>query len=302
MEFHIARSVRERLNLDELLFGFTGNVIFANVTGSRKLAQGLSEIDAERGVPGKTVNAGALFAMGLIDELSHALVAHYRKTVDPKVLHDALAAFETRFTPAEIEKLLVRFTEEFPNVAVYRGQVTAEEWLTGTTEGLPHREAELEELLLLWLANNNPAFTEFKVLFEDAPLRSGTAYPRVTSVLPSFFATRPPVAPGLGTLLDALRAPMLASPDSLTGQLEYIREAWAPVLGAELKRVLLAIDVLREEEIAIWMRFHPAGPDWHRHGEPGRGNEGFQGDEYVGFEDDWETGSDGVAASSSLRI
>ena len=294
MEFHIARNVRERLNLDELLFGFTGNVIFANVTGSRKLAQGLSAMDAERGLPGRTLNAGALFAMGLIDELSHALVAHYRKAVDPNVLSEALEAFRVRFTAAEIEKLLVRFTDEFPNVAVYRGQMTAEEWLAGSTEDLPHREAELEELLLLWLANGNPAFAEFKVLFEDAPLRRGTAYPRVTSVLPDFFASRPPVAPGLGSLLEALRAPMLASPDSLTGQLEYIRETWAPILGAELKRVLLAIDVLREEEIAIWMRFHPAGPDWHRHGEPGRGNEGFQGDEYVGFEDDWVTGADGV--------
>ncbi len=232
--------------------------------------------------------------MGLIDELSHALVAHYRKTVDPTVLSDALESFRARFTPAEMEKLLVRFSDEFPNVAVFRGEMTAAEWLAGSTEGVPHREAELEELLLLWLANSNPAFAEFKILFEDAPLRKATAYPRVTSVLPTFFASRPSVAPGMGSLLDALRAPMLASPDSLTGQLEYIRETWAPILGAELKRVLLAIDVLREEEIAIWMRFHPAGADQYRHGEPGRGSEGFQGDEYVGFEDDWVTGADGV--------
>ena len=64
---------------------------------------------------------------------------------------------------------------------------------------------------------------------------------------------------------------MLASPDSLTGQLDYIREKWSKYLGEDLRRILLAIDVLREEEIAIWLRFHPPGPDWHRHGAPDLG-------------------------------
>ena len=131
-------------------------------------------------------------------------------------------------------------------------------------------------------------------MFEDKALREGTHYGTVTASLPEYFATRPPVESGLGTLLDALRAPMLASPNSLTGQLDVIRELWAPVLGEDLSRVLLAIDVLREEEVAVWMMFHPAGPDWHRHGEPRRGNEGFEGDEYVGFDDEWMTGADGV--------
>ncbi len=43
------------------------------------------------------------------------------------------------------------------------------------------------------------------------------------------------------------------------GQLAYIRENWVEQLGGELKRLLLATDVLNEEEIAIWMRFHPHG-------------------------------------------
>jgi glycosidase len=57
--------------------------------------------------------------------------------------------------------------------------------------------------------------------------------------------------------------------------------------------VLLAIDTLREEDLAIWMMFHPPGPDWHRHGPPGRGGEGFVGDEYVGFEDQWYIDAEG---------
>ena len=98
----------------------------------------------------------------------------------------------------------------------------------------------------------------------------------------------------MGSLFEALRAPMLASPDSLTGQLDFIRENWTKYLGEDLRRVLLAIDVLREEDIAIWMRFHPPGPDRHRHGAPGWGSEGFVGDEFVGFDEDFVVGPDGV--------
>jgi len=68
---------------------------------------------------------------------------------------------------------------------------------------------------------------------------------------------------------------MLASPDSLTGQLDFIREHWAPYLGDDIKRILLAIDVLREEDVAIWMRFHPPGPDQFRHG-PSWGSMGLR--------------------------
>ncbi len=294
MEFHISRSVRERIDLDDLLFSFTGNVVFANVTASRKLAERLKALDSAEGLPEKTVSGAALFAMGLIDELSHALVAKYRQTTDPLVLKEGLRYLAGEIGPEQLDRLLLRFTEQFPAVAVFRKELTAEEWLRGQTDGMPNREAAFEEMLLLWLANTNPAFAVFDLLFGDKALKNETAYSAATSTLPNYFRTRPPVEPALGSLLNALRAPMLASPDSLTGQLDYIREHWAPVLGKDLARVLLAIDVLREEEIAVWMRFHPAGPVWHRHGDPGRADEGFVGDEFIGFEDEFTTLADGT--------
>jgi hypothetical protein len=298
MEFHISRSIRERLDLKDVLFSFTGNVVFANVAAARKLAQDLNELPGAEGetpeqkVAGQ-VNAGALFAMGMIDELSHALVARYRREQDPAVMSAAVKWLGAQVTPAESERLLLRFVEQFPTVDVYRGEMTAAEWLKGTTVGQPNREIAFEEMLLLWIANSNPAFAPFKRLFDDKLLKQQTAYTGATTGLPDFFATRPKIDKSLGTLLDALRAPMLASPDSLTGQLDFISEKWSEFLGEDLKKVLLAIDVLREEELAVWMRFHPPGPDWHRHGEY-RGGEGFVGDEYIGFDSEYVTGPDGV--------
>ncbi|MBV8115845.1 MAG: alpha-amylase, partial [Silvibacterium sp.] len=287
MEFHISRKVRDKLDVTGLLFSYTGNAVFADVTASRKLAARLNEA---RGPDAEPINAGALFAMGIIDELNHALAAEYRKHVDPQVLSEALRWFAGKIAPANLERMLLTFVEQFPNVDVYQGKLTVAQWLNGTTEGLPNREAALEELMLLWLANSNPAFTPFRELFEDNDLKQHTAYKAVTAALPDYMGTRPPLSPEVGTLLDALRAPMLDSPDSITGQLDYIRDKWAKYLGPDLRRVLLAIDVVREEDIAIWLRFHPPGPDWHRHGPPGWGGEGFVGDTFVGFDQDFVPG------------
>src|ERR1700752_3640067 len=291
MEFHIHRALRKQLNLTDLLFSYSGNVIFANVAASRKLAKELNETREKKDEPENVVHAGALFAMGLIDELNHALVARYRKQVDPAVLAAPVRWFAAQVTRPELDRLLLEFVEEFPNTAVFRGELTPAEWLKGSTDGIPNREAALEELLLLWLANSNPAFTRFRKLFEDADLKRKTVYQKVTTAFSNYFGTRPPLSREAGSLLDALRAPMLASPDSLTGQLEFIREKWSAYLGEDVRRVLLAVDILREEALAIWLQFHPPGPDWHRHAEPGWGMAGFVGDEFIGFDQEFGPGA-----------
>jgi hypothetical protein len=289
MEFHISRDVREATKVDDMLFSYTGNVVFADVAASRKLAEALNRARGADADPAGAINAGALFAMGLIDELSHALVERYRKQIDPAVLADAVRWFTAQINsdaskPGRLEALLRTFTESFPNAAIFRGEITAEQWLRGFSDGRPNREAALEELLMLWIANSNPAFKPFHTLFADQGLKQKTVYADVTASFPDFFSTRPPIAPEIGSLYDALRAPMLASPDSLIGQLDFIRERWTPYLGGDLKRILLAIDVLREEDLAIWMRFNPPGPDQFRHG-PSWSSMGFEGDEYIGFDE-----------------
>jgi hypothetical protein len=297
MEFHISRAVRQKYGVDEVLFNYAGNVIFANLAASRKLANRINEVRRADVAPEAAIHAAALFSMGLIDELSHAMIAQYRTTRDPGVLAEAIRWFSERQNQPEVEKLLRTFTDLFPNTPIYRGEQTIEEWLKGVTDKLPNREAAFEELILLWLANANPAFKPFREFFDDQPLRDKTVYAKVTPEFESYFATRP-LFTEKESLLDVLRAPMLASPDSLGGQLAFIREKWVDQLGEDVRQILLAIDVLKEEEIAVWMRFHPpSGAKWHNRLQEGWGAEGFLGDEFVGF----GQGRAGTGATGSVQ-
>lgn len=271
--FHVSRAARDRYRFQEDLFSWTGNVLFANVAASRRFAE---QMNRQRGVeqhPERTVHPGALNAMALIDEMLHALVAQYRSQRDPQVMLEALGWFEQRLGREALDKTLRGFTSEFPPIDVYRGQSTEEQWLGGSTGDTPHRAIALEELMMLWLANVNPAFRRFAELFDDDVLKQHSAYAGITSGLKDYFQTRPRFGPERQNLVDFLRAPALAAPDSLEGQLAFMREKWPEVIGDLIRRILVALDIFKEEEIAIWMRFHP---------QPGRaahfGNQQDRGD------------------------
>ncbi len=261
MEFHISRKARERYQFAESLFSYTGNVVFADLAACRAFAHKMNQVREVEKYPERVVHAGALFAMGLIDEASHVMMARYREQFDPEVMTAALDWFSARVGPGQLDTLLLTFVEHFPGLSVMRGKETPREWLAGKSDGIPHRAAALEEMLLLWTANRNEAFKPFEELFEEKSLAEKTVYREVTQQLPDYFATRPLVPlPNAApvNLLDLLRAPATGAPRSLSEQLALIRSLWKPLLGDTLDRFLLiAGEILHEEELAIWMQFNP---------------------------------------------
>ncbi|MBV9608934.1 MAG: alpha-amylase, partial [Acidobacteria bacterium] len=257
-EFHVSRAARDRYSFDQIFFAISGNVVFANLAATRTFAQRINLARDAEHHPELAIQPGELNAMGLIDEALHAVLARYRDLRDPRVMLDALSWFESRLGPEALDRTLTAFSDQFPPVAVYRGETGAREWLQQSTAGTPNRAIALEELILLWTANLNPAFKPFRELFDDQALASSTAYPQLTAALRDYFETRPRFGPENQNVIDLLRAPALAAPDSLAGQLAYIREKWESILGDFLRRLLVALDVLKEEEIAVWLRYHPA--------------------------------------------
>ncbi|HEV8143775.1 MAG TPA: hypothetical protein VGQ77_13000 [Methylomirabilota bacterium] len=259
-EFHIARAARNRYGFADRLFSLTGNVVVVDLAASRDLAHRMNTVrDAERH-PDRVVHPGSLNALGILDEVTHVVLALYRERRDPRAMLDALSWLEAHIGREALDTTLRAFANQFPTTAVYRGLETVSGWLAGETSGIPHRAIALEELITVWLANLNPAFQPFRELFDDDALAGGAAYRAIGGALRDYFETRPRFGPADQNLIDMLRAPAIASPDSLEGQLEFIRRHWADLLEDLLRRLLLSMDVLKEEQVAVWLRFHPPGP------------------------------------------
>ena len=260
-EFHISREARELYQVKDVLFSFNGNAVFANPAGSRALAYRMNQVRNAENDPKLQVQPAALFAMGLIDEAAHAVIAYYRETFAPRVMEDALAWFGEQVGPEGLDALLLAFVERFPGTSVYQGEQTPIEWLNGsvetTTGTMSHRAVVFEEMLLLWFANANPAFTPFRELFDDRQLKEATVYAEVTDKLPEYFATQPAIGPDGADLFSLLLSIFDAEGGSLADQLARLRARWGFAVGELLRRLLLAGDVLKEEEVALWLQYNP---------------------------------------------
>jgi glycosidase len=244
---HVSRAARDRYQFDHTLFSQQGDALFANFHGARVFAQRMNERRDLARFPELSVSAGQINAMGLIHEVLHLVIASYRQQKCPAVMTDALEFLEQSCGQSAVDDLLTTFVDEFPPVAVYRHQISVADYLDGDSEGVSHRVVVLEEMLLLWLANANPAFAPYQELHDDSRLRKLTAYCQVLESLESFFDTQPEPGWGFHSLIAMLQAPALACPHSIEGQLEDIRRRWATLLGNLLYRLLSSLDLIAEE-------------------------------------------------------
>jgi glycosidase len=245
-EFHVSKNSRDYYQFDEALFAFDGNVILANFRAAREFAQKINQKRNAVMYPERAVRASELNAMGLIDEILHALLEHYREEIKPDAIALALKHLQSMLGENEIEKLLSQFVSEFPPVRVYQNQISGIEYLAGTTNGYSNQLAALQELIMLWLANQNPALKTYSELFKDTDLAQKTAYSQVFPILTDFFESQPPLENM--NLIIALQEPARISPNSLTGQLEFLIKRWQKFVGSRfLLRILGSLDFLKEE-------------------------------------------------------
>jgi glycosidase len=248
-EFHVSRRSRDTYQFSDRLFTLNGNIVFGNFLAARSFAQKMNQRKDLVLYPEGAVRAGALIAMGLIDEILHFVIGVYMETAQKDMMERALSHLEAKLGHDEVDRVLKQFTDEFPPVAVYQRMLTTDEYLSGATEGTGNRQISIEEMLLLWLANMNPAFHPFLELFDDSSLKRDTAYLRVIAELRLFLDREPPFGPDGQNIIDMLRSPAIAVPHSLSGQLEYMMERWGYLLGTRfISRMLKSLDLFKEEE------------------------------------------------------
>jgi len=241
-EFHVSRKARDTYRFDVALFSSDGRVIVADFSAARRFAEQMSKV---RGVP---VPASDINAMGLIDEVMHIVIRQY-ELQNPGIMARAVTRMENSLGKVSFEQAQLKFLDEFPPVTVYQKQVWAADYLNAYSGGRSNRQTSLEEMLLLHVTNLNPAVQPYKELFDDTPLKPA-GYETVVKGLSDFFSGEPGFGgPGASeTLIRVLRAPAIASPYSLEGQLQFLLQKWGSILGeAYVQRLLRGMDYVKEE-------------------------------------------------------
>ncbi len=258
-EFHVSAKIRRECNFTSPMYSSTGNVILADLKNVRAFAVKYNEYLAKHDKV--QISAGMLNAMGLLDEIFHFASMMYRKTKYANAETHLIQKLENTFGKEKLDKLLIDFTKEFPPVEVYQGKLTGEQYLAqtcidqGTGIERSNREATVEEMIMLHLANENPAFKPFKDLFDDTLLCQNELYDKVWTEIKAFYKELPFWGAYNHDLITFLKEPVQYSPDNIQEQLDYVRTHWSDLL-VELeswsKRLLFGIDVLSEEWKPKW--------------------------------------------------
>ncbi|HSN95160.1 MAG TPA: alpha-amylase family glycosyl hydrolase [Anaerolineaceae bacterium] len=257
LEFHLSRPARNTYDFKSLNFSSTGKVLFANHQATRQFADEVNKkLSAKRGEK-KFVQAGQVNALATIQAIFQHVLHEYYAENGPTVRADLYKVLTDKLGKGSLDDAIQYFVDEFPPQAVYQNETDLKSYLNASTSGVPNREIALEEMITAWLNNKNPAASSLKDFFDDESLKKRSAYDQVQGGIQNFFSQMPVFGPDNQDLISMLRAPAIAVPDSLKGQLEYMREHWGKLLGEFLLALLGSLDMLREEEK---LGFLGAGP------------------------------------------
>ncbi|MGI5174426.1 alpha-amylase [Treponema sp. OMZ 840] len=253
MEFHILKTIRDICKLQPDFFTLTGKGSCATIKEVRLLAKNINDT-IQKGLPAQQyIHAGELNAMGLINEILHSLCIDFCKQKNPTAFIDALHNAENTIGQSKLNTLLTEFAAAFPPSPVYGKTTSVETFLAGSTQGEPNKACLLQEIVLLHIAVENPAFSPFLFLFDDTNLAKNPDYALLWKTVQDFFKTQPTFGPNYTDLITLLREPAKASPNSLKGQLDYIIRCWADLIGETVVRLLSAIGTITEEEKPAWI-------------------------------------------------
>jgi len=163
-----------------------------------------------------------------------------------------------RLGTESVTALFRSFVEIFPPLAVQLARTTPREYLLSRQEDMDGHDRACLEMLLLFMNTSNPAATEVSHLFDDSDLRRKASFVPFITSLEGYLEDFEPADGEGGSILHLLRRPMLASPDSLSGQIDFIRQHWGHLLPEDLiEQLQFALDVLKEVDTARSAEYGP---------------------------------------------
>lgn len=253
-EFHVAKNLRLKYQLDKSLFSINGDLIIANSRQARELANKINEKRRSEGRADQQITAGLINAVGLMHEIFHFLIRWYEEKENPGVLARTLDFLTQNFAERELNQVFLKYIEAFPPLDVHLGKISAEDYLISKTDNKPNTEIVLEELILLQLENINPAGKLLEELYSDKELSSQTKYLELIDKTESFISTEKKLGPENLPLIQFLRKPFVADPYNLEAQLDYILNNWGIYIYDKFHRRILSSKDLIKEDIKLFIQ------------------------------------------------
>ncbi|MCK5127351.1 MAG: alpha-amylase [candidate division Zixibacteria bacterium] len=193
------------------------------------------------------VRPGQLVTASIINSILRYILHLYSHEENPFIMSGALGWIEANSSEAVSEKSIASFVDYFPPHDVYKGQ-KPELFISDSNEFGSNQELITQESILLSLSMANPAFRPFHPFYDNTELTTNSPFNPFVAYLEDYFEDKPDFGPLGEPLFECLRAPMKACPNSLEGQLDFIKTKWAKFLPKDLlMSVMLAGDILQEE-------------------------------------------------------
>jgi len=250
-EFHIARLSREKYKFDESIFHTDGNAIIGSFHTARLLSSKINEKRDLLNFPEKAAKSSEIYAIGLMDEFFHFIIKQYRSKFSFNILENALQQLTSDLSTDEVENVIRLFLLEFPPIAVHKKEIVLSDYISELKKTQQFSNI-LEEIILLWVENQNPALDNYSDLFSDKLLTTNSAYKKFVESLYKYFSNHPSFGLENENIIDLLLAPSRAVPNSILGQLEFIKNRWGALLGDLIYKLLGGLDFLNEESKAIF--------------------------------------------------
>ncbi|MBP1751295.1 MAG: putative glycoside hydrolase [Geobacteraceae bacterium] len=282
-----AKKLRAQTNVPDIVF-------------YRHVAKSLNQQPERRGKPAK---AGNITLYALLTRICRHLLNRYVTDMYPEILDRILDKESLEYLSGDLFASLNGFVEHFPGSRVIEKKAPAADYISTSDPGDRRKKMIIGEFLLHRISTENPALTEFRVLFDDSPLLAETPFGKVVATLDERLADAPPFEPFPHPIMELLRLPIRFSPSSLAGQLEYIRINWAALLPDELlSEILLGFAILQEEEREWWSG--PGKPQVmeFRKKEVGAGKDHFDYPEYERFSADADWMSNVVMIAKMVYV
>ncbi|HVP06275.1 MAG TPA: alpha-amylase family glycosyl hydrolase [Candidatus Acidoferrum sp.] len=247
--FHLSRKTWDWLDIPTVVEKETAESSAKEMLLLRKLSARINERRVRSAQTPDPIHAGQLASISVLTDIFRYIIELYCHSEQPGVIGKGLDWTSRQYGSSTIVLPPSSFVKLFPPAVVLRGTQSEADFIREHPIAPVAHDTLVRELVLLFLSGINPAFRPFKVLFDDADLKTESPYVPMVRGLESFFSTQPPFGPVGLTLFECLYTPIRACPDSLDAQLDFVRRNWAHFLPLDLlERLLLALDVLREEQ------------------------------------------------------